>query len=650
MFRTLVVATALTVTSTVAAVGASQLVQALDDTPWRLPVTPPSCTVAQADSGDVGGCMITSYADPSTTGWGAPPAPGVGDGWTWNGYWYNGSPALAGWESTYIATNTTEVAGKPPGYFQTHVDAQPLFEGFLDEISANGYRVSHASAYSFRCTSGNGGWNCPTGDPTDLSNHAWGLAIDMNSGTNPIRSYSGIDGQTACLTPIETDIPEWVVRTAEKWGLYWGGYGWNRGCRDTTTERTSVTRDPPHFEFRGTTAQARAIAAFNLGNDPSRVCFDVVADSGATEERCNRTGRPEAGWRLPVDLDPPDGTTAVLVNIAVTEPTTRGHVTLEDCAARSGPRSTAALTFAADQTIATMAVVPLSDDGRFCVYSNASTHRVVDIVSYLGTSGERLWFDPSAPTRLTDTRAGGACNAAQECQEGPVGDRAQHLVPLDDTAPRIANLAVTGAASRGYLQAGPCGDLGPERGYSNLNYTESVTRSNLAIVAGGDAGACVFTLSTAHVIVDELGRLDAETGYGWNLDASGRVLDTRECSDAWCDERPDGGTVIRVDLGTEAPAAAVAITATGSETAGYVWAGPCSYLEGRDRPETANLNHAAGQTVTNLALVDLEDGQLCVFNRSATHVIVDLQAELVADQGVGIVPIEPTRAADSRDR
>ena len=37
--------------------------------------------------------------------------------------------------------------------------------------------------------------------------HAWGLAIDMNSGTNPIRSYSSIDGATACMTPIQTDMP-----------------------------------------------------------------------------------------------------------------------------------------------------------------------------------------------------------------------------------------------------------------------------------------------------------------------------------------------------------------------------------------------------------------------------------------------------------
>ena len=57
-----------------------------DDTPWTLPETPPRCTIEQADSGDVAGCMIAFYYDPAETGWGAPPAPGVGPGWNWRGW------------------------------------------------------------------------------------------------------------------------------------------------------------------------------------------------------------------------------------------------------------------------------------------------------------------------------------------------------------------------------------------------------------------------------------------------------------------------------------------------------------------------------------------------------------------------------------
>ena len=281
-----------------------------DDAPWTLPVRPERCTESEALTGDVAGCLLYFYADPAEDGWGAPPAPGVGSGWHWNGHTYSGSPALIDWEATYIRPNTEPVAGRGAGYFETHVDAQSLFEGFLDEISERGYDVRHASAYSFRCTSGSGGWSCPSGNVSGLSLHAWGLAVDMNSDKNPIRSYSSVGGQTACATPIQTDMPQWVIQTAEKWGLYWGGYGWSRGCIDTTTPRSSVFRDPPHFEFRGTPEMARAIAQFNLGDEFSAGCFAVVDDEGLDDERCTASARPEAGWRLPVELDAPVTATA----------------------------------------------------------------------------------------------------------------------------------------------------------------------------------------------------------------------------------------------------------------------------------------------------------------------------------------------------
>ena len=128
--------------------------------------------------GCVAGCIVAFYDDPATTGWGVPPAPGVGEGWTWNGYWYNGSPALAQWEATTIASNTQPVGGLRAGTLRTHVAVQTLFEGFLDEVTAKGYRVRDASGYAFRCTAGNGGWSCPSAtrgrsSPPTAPSRAW---------------------------------------------------------------------------------------------------------------------------------------------------------------------------------------------------------------------------------------------------------------------------------------------------------------------------------------------------------------------------------------------------------------------------------------------------------------------------------------------
>ncbi len=648
MLRSVLLAAALFATGTLSGVTPGSTAHALDNTAWRLPVTPPRCSTAQADSGDVAGCSLAFNHDPTTTGWGVPPAPGVGAGWNWNGHTYRGSPALADWERDQIGSNATKVGGLDAGELQTHVAAQALFEGFLTEISANGYVVRDASGYSFRCTSGNGGWSCPSGDPNDLSNHAYGLAVDMNSSSNPIRGYSGIDGQTACATPIETDLPRWVIETAERWGLYWGGYGWNSGCADTTTQRTSVYRDPPHFEFRGTPAQAAAIADFNLRNDPNRVCFEIVDDAGEATEACNRTGMPEAGWRLPVQLTPPTGAVAAMINLTVTRSTQPGYLTLEDCGPRSGTRETSAITYTAGQTIATMAVVPLADDGRFCVYRYSAVHSIVDVVAYLGSDGEPLWFEPTQPERLTDTRQLGSCTPLLECHDGPSGDLQRHLVPTTDNEARIANAAIVGGDRAGWAQAGQCDTVGEDHVYSNVNFSDRTPRSNLVIIEGGDSGACVFTFSQAHVIVDELGRLTTETGYGWELAAPERKLDTRLCTPQWCDQRPAANSLIRLDLGVDSPAAAVAITVTQTDNGGYVTVGRCDVLEGKAVQTTSNLNYGARETTTNLAIVELDAGEMCIYTAAAAHVVVDLQAQLVSDHGVGVLPVTPTRFHDSR--
>ncbi|MEO6569963.1 MAG: M15 family metallopeptidase [Ilumatobacteraceae bacterium] len=648
MIRNLLLAAAMAVTGIVTVAAPAPPVVALESSPWVFPVTPPRCTRQQADSGQVANCIIAFYDDPSTTGWGAPPAPGVGAGWTWNTATFSGSAALAGWEQQYIRTNAVQLSGLRIGTLKTHVDVQGLFEGFIRDIDAQGYRVKEAGGYTFRCTSGNGGWSCPSGDPTDLSNHAWGLAVDLNSAANPIRSYTGVDGATACAIPVVTDLPQWVVQTAERWGLYWGGYGWNSGCADTTTQRTSVDRDPPHFEFRGTPAQAAAIASFNLGNDPNRTCFTVIDDLGHEVDRCNLTGRPEAGWRLPVHVDPPAGAVAAMINLTATEPAGPGFLTLEDCGPRTGDRTTSPLSLAAGATVATMAVVPISTDGTFCVYRSTAVHSIVDVVGYLSDTGERLWFDPSTPTRLTDTRVQGACSALTECRPGPIANGGRHVVQTADPAPRIANVAVVDGNTPGFLQAGRCDDVGGQRTFSNLNYSGPGARSNLVVMDGGTAGSCIFALSQAHVVVDELGRLDATQGYGWELTAPTRAFDSRQCTVQWCAGRPAARSMTRIDLALDVPAVAVAVTVTDTSANGYVSIAPCSTWASTDTPDTSNVNYMAGQTVTNLALVELEAGSVCVFTLASANVIIDVQATLVDGGGIGLIPVDPTRAHDSR--
>ena len=240
-----------------------------NNTPWVLPTMPPKCSAQQIATGNVGGCVISDYGTPDSKGWGTPPfpysAPGSERlaGWKWLGWSYNKSEALTAWEAA-MTVNPDSFGRIRKEQLRAPQESFYLFRGFLGEIQDAGYRISDAMAYNFRCTS-NTRKDCSGLDARSLSFHSWGLAVDINVVANPeVRYYPDpAVGGSACATPMKTDLPQWVVQTAEKWGLLWGGYGWNGGCATPSANKSSILRDPMHFEFRGTPEQAIAIARFN---------------------------------------------------------------------------------------------------------------------------------------------------------------------------------------------------------------------------------------------------------------------------------------------------------------------------------------------------------------------------------------------------
>lgn len=54
------------------------------------------------------------------------------------------------------------------------------------------------------------------GSRTSLSNHAWGTAIDLNAGWNPLGARPALVGQTGCTREL--------VEIAVEHGFYWGGW------------------------------------------------------------------------------------------------------------------------------------------------------------------------------------------------------------------------------------------------------------------------------------------------------------------------------------------------------------------------------------------------------------------------------------------
>jgi hypothetical protein len=337
-----------------------------------------------------------------------------------------------------------------------------------------------------------------------------------------------------------------------------------------------------------------------------------------------------------------------MINLTATGASAPGYLTLEDCGARTGARTTSALTYAAGQSVAAMAIVPISSSGRFCIYRSSGVHTVVDIAAYLSAAGDRLWYQPLTPTRLTDTREDGACPPGQGCTPGQLPAFTKQLVPTSTNDARVVNLTVVDARAPGWLQVGRCADVGPDGRFSNLNVGDAGARANMAIVPAGDSGTCALSMTQANVIVDELGRLSSGDGFGWQLAPARRVIDTRECTDQWCAGRPDAGTIVHVDLGTSSPAAAIAVTVTDTAAAGFVTVGRCADLEGATKMQTSNVNYGRGVTTTGLAIVATDQGEICAYTLSPAHIVIDVQAELTTQHSVGVVPVTPTRVHDSR--
>jgi len=655
---------------------------AADNTPWTLPTRPARCTTAQANAGTVAGCLLGGYDAPDANGWPNPPFPSdpttTGNelgvlplpGWTWSGYGYNGSPALTAWEAMLVA-NQSAIGRVHANQLRAMPEALPLFEGFLRDIVAGGYSLTDAYTYSFRCTSGSGK-SCAGKSRDSLSNHSWGLAMDMNSGANPETTYIGINGASACATPITTDIPQWVVQTAEKWGLYWGGYGWSTGCTSPAEMRATASRDATHFEFRGTPSQAQAIAAKNLGGS----CLPTVNDAGTFGSTCLAPGDvPAAGVRVVIDTTAPKGATAALVNIAMTGATADGYVTADTCAAAApGPRTTSNGNTMAGQTVANLSVVPLDSSGRFCLFRSKPMHTIVDVQGYFapaGTAGPTgTTFNAVAPARLLDTRTTPACDPSGAClPAGAVPGGVEiavnaPVVPPTATAV-LANLAITEPSAAGYLTADSCPTLAPgPQTHANANYATGATLSNLAVVpvsAAAGTGAtqfCTVSMSTAHEVVDLQGYFAVPTaaapGAGFTAVPTQRVVDTRGC---WTDPITaiqrcalvnDAGSIIRMSAPAGASAVLVNITLTEAAGDGFATAQPCSLLQGAV-PGVANGNVAAGRTAGNLAVVGVDpDGTFCVRVSAPMHVVVDLQGTFAANGTARFIPTAPVRRSDTR--
>jgi hypothetical protein len=116
--------------------------------------------------------------------------------------------------------NITTVKSPSGAEFRVNNKAAPYFQGFINDLEKEGYKIDpqHSGGYNFRNIRGG----------AELSEHAYGNAIDVNSDVN-IYSKEG---------KLQTNLPQNVRNLAQKWNLSWGG-DWHD------------LKDAMHFEWRG---------------------------------------------------------------------------------------------------------------------------------------------------------------------------------------------------------------------------------------------------------------------------------------------------------------------------------------------------------------------------------------------------------------
>lgn len=219
-------------------------------------------------------------------------------------------------------------------------------------------------------------------------------------------------------------------------------------------------------------------------------------------------------------------------------------------------------------------------------------------------------------------------------------------VPADAQAVSL-NVTVTEPDGPGFLTVYPAGESRPTA--SNVNYVPGQTVPNHVISAVSSTGKVrVYTMTTAHVVVDVAGYASADSEYvGLNPK---RILDTRNGVGGHTGMVAAGGTV-NVKLSSkhcgkisDVAAVVVNLTATEARSAGYVTA----FEAGTTRPTASNINYTSGSTVAGLAIIPVnDDGTFSLYTHGETHLVADL-AGYIPD-GSSFASMMPKRVLDTRE-
>jgi hypothetical protein len=353
--------------------------------------------------------------------------------------------------------------------------------------------------------------------------------------------------------------------------------------------------------------------------------FSAVSTAQARVGRASVTELQVAGKAgIPADA------VAVAVNLAAVDPVDAGYLSAFPCGGATPTTST--VNHDLRHATSNSAIVKLGTGGKICIYSMSPSDMIVDVTGWFAAGSGYTSLDP---VRLLDTRTtshvvGGTTREVQ------ITGRAG--IPGNAAAVAV-NLAAVDPGDAGYLSAFPCGGATPTT--STVNHDLRHATSNSAIVKLGAGGKiCIYSMSTADIVVDVTGWFGTGSGYT-SLDPV-RFLDSRTTGRLAAGSTREVQITGRSGVTTNAAAVAVNLAAVDPGGAGYLSAFPC----GGATPTTSTVNYDTTHATSNSAIVKVgTGGKICIYSMSATDIVVDVTGWFT---GSGYTALDPNRLLDTR--
>ena len=310
----------------------------------------------------------------------------------------------------------------------------------------------------------------------------------------------------------------------------------------------------------------------------------------------------------------PADAVSVALNVTATQADANGFLTVYPNGELLPVASNVNYTAGAD--VPNLVVAKLGTDGSINIFSEQSTHVIVDLFGWFGTNAAN-GFLAAVPTRVFDSRSGPKIGAGQVVTFPVVG-----LGGVPAGTPSVAlNLTIDRPDAAGFASVFASGTAVPET--SNVNFAAGQTKPNVVFApVGGDGQVSVFVSTGSHVIADVL---------GWYSTASDaelfkpvkpkRVWDSRQHEII-----PAGGELTLkvtdiVGVPSTASAVVLNVTATGGTGTGFLTV----YPFGVTRPEASNVNYVSGETVPNVVISGVSvDGRISIYAFAETHIVVDV--------------------------